>query len=292
MIVCPIDNLQLKKEDQLLSCPQCAYRAIKRRGNIYFHPDLDDTLINYNSKGLDILYKAEQEHFWFKNRKKIILNAFLKYSSKDEDIIEIGAGTGSVARMLMENGFKVAIGDIYSKGLEYAKTYGVDQRYQFDLLSSPFENHYDVIGMFDVLEHIEDEKLALKNMHKMLKVEGKIILTVPAHMWLWNRADRIAHHQRRYERKEIVDLFNNNGFEVIKANNFFISILPLLYIRTILNKDDGSLPKFDEYEQEIKMNKIINTILDITSSVENKVLERFNSNIGGSIILIAKKVMN
>ena len=48
MIVCPLANLQLKKEDHLLNCPECAYRAIKRNGNVYCHPDLDEMLINYN----------------------------------------------------------------------------------------------------------------------------------------------------------------------------------------------------------------------------------------------------
>ena len=99
--------------------------------------------------------------------------------------------------------------------------------------------------MFDVLEHIDNDSEAIRNVHKMLKPGGKAIITVPAHMWLWNKQDRIASHRKRYELDQLRRLFESSGFKVLKATAFFISLLPLLYLRTIFDKDDGVIKEND-----------------------------------------------
>ena len=119
---------------------------------------------------------------------------------------------------------------------------------------------------------------------------GKIVLTVPSHMWLWNRGDAIAGHKIRYRKKELIEKLQDNGFEIVIARYFFIFIIPLLYLRTILNKDDKSDVKNNEYSNDISINPIINSILLFVSRIENKI-NRFLPNLfGGSLFVIAKKV--
>lgn len=255
-----------------------------------FHENMNESHEDYNSKGLDNLYMQEEKHFWFIARKEFILDTVVKYIKSKDKIIEIGAGTGNIARYLQKNGYKnISVGEIHLNGLKYAQSYGMKDCYQFDLLDSPFENEFDVVCMFDVLEHIPDDNLALQNVYKMLKVDGKIILTVPSHMWLWNRDDRIAGHKIRYIKKELIQRLENNGFEVLTVRYFFIVITPLLFLRRVLNKDDGSKVKEEEYNSDISMNPMLSKILLFISRIENK-LNRFLPNwFGGSLFVIARK---
>ena len=182
----------------------------------------------------------------------------------------------------------MSVGEMHSNGLQYAQSYGIKDCYQFDLLDSPFENEFDVICMFDVLEHIPNDNEALKNIIKMLKKDGILRLTVPCHMWLWNRDDAIAGHKIRYTKKVLVDKLEYNDFEVLNARYFFMSIVPLLFLRKILNRDDGSEVKEEEYHNDISMNFISNILLFI-SRIENK-LNKFLPNwFGGSLFIVASK---
>jgi hypothetical protein len=118
---------------------------------------------------------------------------------------------------------------------------------------------------------------------------GKIMLTVPSHMWLWNRDDAIAGHKIRYTKKELVERLEKSGFEVLSVRYFFISITPLLFLRRVLNKDDGSKVRDEEYNSDISMNSTLSNILLFISRIENR-LNKFLPNLfGGSLFVIARK---
>lgn len=245
---------------------------------------------DYNSKGLDNLFAQEEKHFWFIARKEFIFQNLKKYLRLDDKVIELGAGTGNVARFLKNKGYEnISVGEMHINGLKYAESYGIKDRYLFDLLDSPFKKEFNAVCMFDVLEHISDDANALNNVHKMLKTNGKLVLTVPSHMWLWNRADAVAGHKIRYTKKNLTKLLNENGFKVNTARYFFIFILPLLLLRTIIHKDDGSEVKAEEYKKGNSMNYYLSSFLLLISRIENK-LNKFMPNlIGGSLFIIATK---
>jgi 2-polyprenyl-3-methyl-5-hydroxy-6-metoxy-1,4-benzoquinol methylase len=255
-----------------------------------FDRDIVENYSDYNAKGLDNLYAQEENNFWFIARKEYIFQTIRRFISMSEKIIEIGAGTGNVSRYLQSNGYKnISVGEMHLSGLKYAKDYGIKECYQFNLLDTPFEDEFDTVCMFDVLEHIKEDGFALQNVHKSLNKKGKIVLTVPSHMWLWNRGDAIAGHKRRYTKKELINKLKVNGFEIIKAKYFFISITPLLFLRTILNRDDKSKVKEVEFSNNIYMNSLINSVLLFISRVENKISYLLPNYIGGSLLIIAKK---
>lgn len=255
-----------------------------------FDRDIIENHADYNAKGLDNLYSQEEKHFWFIARKEFIFQNIKQFISVNEKIIEIGAGTGNVSRYLHNNNYKnISVGEMHLSGLKYAKEYGVKECYQFNLLDTPFENEFDAVCMFDVLEHIKEDALALKNVNKSLAHKGKLVLTVPSHMWLWNRGDAIAGHKTRYIKKELINKLEDNGFKILKARYFFMSITPLFFLRTILNRDDKSEVKEAEYNKDISMNPILNGVLLFISRVENKISHFFPNIFGGSLLVIAKK---
>lgn len=266
-------------------------KEFKKVNNIkIFDENIIDSHQDYNSKGLDVLYSQEEKHFWFISRKFFILQNFNKYIKKGSKIIEIGAGTGNVSRYLKENRYEnISVGEMHLSGLKYAQSYGIKDCYQFNLLDSPFENEFDVVCMFDVLEHIENDMLALKNANKILKDDGYIALTVPAHMWLWNREDKILGHKIRYTKKDLEEKIRKNNFEIVSSRYFFISIVPLLFLRKFIKRDNKSEVSQDEHNYDISINPIINIILLFISNLENKINSYLPNFFGGSIFIIAKR---
>ena len=127
-----------------------------------FDRDIRENHADYNAKGLDNLYAQEEDNFWFIARKEYIFQTIKQFISMNEKIIEIGAGTGNVSRYFQNNGYKnISVGEMHLNGLKYAKDYGVKECYQFNLLNTPFEDEFNAVFMFDVLEHIEEDDFAL-----------------------------------------------------------------------------------------------------------------------------------
>jgi 2-polyprenyl-3-methyl-5-hydroxy-6-metoxy-1,4-benzoquinol methylase len=262
-----------------------------KEGIVLFAPDIIEQHADYNAKGLDNIYAAEEKHFWFLSRKQCIISAFQQYVSTNESILEIGAGTGNVAQALQNTGYEnLAIGDIHLNGLTYAKNYGIKQCYQFDLFNSPFLEHFNVISMFDVLEHLQDDVAALNCVNKMLNANGRIILTVPAHQWLWCRDDAIAAHKRRYTLSQLQKAIEQAGFQVLYKHYFFASIVPLLLLRRVLNPDTKQPITESEYNIDININPLINKFLLKLTSLENRFASFMPNIMGGSIILVAQKL--
>lgn len=261
-------------------------------GPIYvFHQEPPGDHIDYPVEGLDNLYAAEERHFWFLTRKAFIAYNMNLMIPKDSKIIEIGAGTGNVTKHLIQAGYtNIAVGEMHASGLHYAHSYGITRLYQFDLLRAPFETEFDAVCLFDVLEHIEEEETALSNTRRMLKPEGKIVLTVPAHQWLWSREDVIAGHKRRYTRHELHTKLEQAGFEIIKSKYFFVSITPLLLLRRILNKATDQPVTKAELNTEITIHPIINAILLHLCRLENRLLRFLPSFFGGSLMIVAKRI--
>ncbi|MBV1931829.1 MAG: class I SAM-dependent methyltransferase, partial [Porticoccaceae bacterium] len=222
-----------------------------------FHDDIATNHADYKAEGLDNLHKVEEQHFWFLARKDFITTQMKKVVSMSSKIIEIGAGTGNVSRCLKRAGFSnMAVGEMHLNGLRYAQSYGIDECYQFDLLRAPFKDEFDTICIFDVLEHIDEDKDALVSIHSMLKNNGHIVLTVPSHQWLWNRDDVLAGHKKRYTRADLVKLLKESGFEIIIARYFFISIVPLLLLRKLLG-GFNIVPKKQKHIAGIWINPVL-----------------------------------
>lgn len=263
---------------------------INKDGIKIFNPETKDDHTDYNAKGLDNLYSQEEKHFWFIARKEFILKNAISYINNQSNIIEIGAGTGNVARYLQKNSYKnISVGEMHLNGLRYAQSYGIKNCYQFDLLDTPFENEFDTVCMFDVLEHLPDDDIALANTHKMLNAEGIILLTVPAHKWLWNRDDAVAGHKVRYTKKQLIQKLEKNGFEVLTARYFFIFITPLLLLRRFMNKDSGAAVEEHEYNKDISMNPFLSKALLFLTRIENKLNNYLPNWFGGSLLVVARK---
>ena len=263
----------------------------KKNSVLVFDSALEESLSTYESSHLDVLAEAEKSHFWFKNRREKICQTFKKFVPKNARILEIGAGTGFVAEKLQEFGYSIEVSDIHSNGLLYAKKRGMKKLYQFDLFNPPFEEEFDVICLFDVLEHLSDESQALQCLKQMLKPGGLIILTVPAHSWLWSRDDVIAGHYKRFTKSHLKSAFLSSGFQPVHLSYFFSAILPFLLLRRWLKKDTG-LPLSKDDVLEIKLSPLMNQLMNLLTQTEFHLGGLLPNLAGGSLLGLAQRSKN
>lgn len=275
------------KSKKMASLPRIIRPYKESRGIFIFDENLDITTSTYKSEHLNEIAKAENQHFWFLNRRDKICKIFTKHVDKSARILEIGSGTGFVAAHLQTLGYNVDVSDVATNGLAFAKNRGLKQLYQFDLFNPPFEETYDVICLFDVIEHLHEDKLGLEMVKKMLKPAGKIILTVPAHSWLWNTDDILAGHKRRYTKNQLDDLFKQCTLEPTYIKYFFIFILPFLLLRRMIKSDSkGKI----ESKANFNIPALANILFHKLTKLEFRLSALLPNIMGGSIIGIAKKL--
>ena len=289
MIVCPRCGNVLVEGEERFSCHACQYRAEKEAGIALFNPEILEDHGDYKAEGLDAVYSQERRHPWFRHRVSVIRKAFLAHVAKTEDILEVGAGTGHTARALLADGYQnFSVGEIHKNGLLYAKQYGLEKLYQFDLRSSPFREHFDVVALFDVLEHIADDALVVRNIYDMLRPGGRVILTVPAHRWLWSRIDELSSHHRRYNRKGLASLLRAAGFEVLKARYFFTALVPALLVRSFVSRNATWATV--ESESGLTVSPLGNLVLRLASGPGDFLLSPLRGFVGGSLLAVARKM--
>jgi 2-polyprenyl-3-methyl-5-hydroxy-6-metoxy-1,4-benzoquinol methylase len=263
-------------------------RKYKTKDNILiFDSDMDPSLSAYDSHLLGDLEDMESKHFWFKTRRDKITQLFQQKIEKNMRILEIGGGTGFVSQELKNQGFSIEMGDIHYNGLKYAQEKGIEKLYQFDLFNPPFRKEFDVICLFDVLEHQKEDKKALECLKRMLKPQGKIILTVPAHQWLWNRDDQINGHYRRYTKKSLAQICKDCHLKIKHVEYFFTFIVPFLYLRTFLNPATNIQIKTDE---KLKMNLPLgmNSVCTFLTKLEFRLAKLLPNGMGGSLLMMAE----
>lgn len=265
-------------------------RKYRKIDNIFiFDDDTPEQHPDYYAGGLDVHLEKEDEHFWHIVRKEFLLNRLKKHVDKKSRGIDIGAGTGNVTGYLISHGYEnLCVGELHKNGLAYARRYGSKELYQFDVLKMTFEDEFDFVCLFDLLEHIDEENAVLQNIRRMLHREGgKILLTIPAHQWLWSLYDNVTHHKRRYTKKDLKKKLEVNGFEVIEIKHFFILITPLLLIRRLFYPDRGGHYEGYKAEDAVK-NPVINKMLLALCRMENRVIDLLPNFFGGSLYAVAR----
>ncbi|MFI4851103.1 MAG: class I SAM-dependent methyltransferase [Gimesia chilikensis] len=139
-------------------------------------------------------------------------------------VLEIGCGSGALLSELSELGFHCTALEMSEQARQLATQFNVNHASVtiYEEPQSNWQEHFDYVLSFEVLEHIEDDESALREWTTWIKPGGHILLSVPAHQKMWNDADIWAGHYRRYERKQLSDLFKKVGSdpEVIESYGY------------------------------------------------------------------------
>jgi 2-polyprenyl-3-methyl-5-hydroxy-6-metoxy-1,4-benzoquinol methylase len=260
-------------------------------GFLSFAPALSRTSDGFPAGAHEYLFQAEQDHFWFRSRNKIIFWALAKYFRDAVNLLEIGCGTGYVLQGIHSvfPGVELHGSEIYNQGLQFAAQRVPEASlYQMDARHIPFRDHFDVIGAFDVLEHVEDDQSVLSEMFKAVKKRrGGIVITVPQHQFLWSVADEFSCHFRRYSQSELRSKAEKAGFRVLKMTSFMSFTLPLL-VAARAKRRHVTVKDFDPLF-EFRLPKSFNAFLYTVLTVERAVLQcGIRLPFGSSLLMVAR----
>jgi 2-polyprenyl-3-methyl-5-hydroxy-6-metoxy-1,4-benzoquinol methylase len=157
--------------------------------------------------------RLEREHWWFRGRRKVYLE-LLRAALGDYRpgrVLDIGSGCGGFLEELETLGEEVHHTDLSHHALSSSGTRSHAQPAQASATALPYASmSFDLVCLFDVLEHIEDDAAVLEEVERVLNPEGVLILSVPAHHWLWSENDRVAEHVRRYSRSGLLELLGGS----------------------------------------------------------------------------------
>lgn len=225
------------------------------------------------------LKKAEAEHFWFKIRRKWIFDKIKKHIAPPAKFLEIGCGTGNVSAFLAQKGYSVTGCEYHQEAISMA--WPGFQLVQCDANKLPFDDRsFDIAGLFDVIEHFQDDISLLAEAVRIVKDGGIIAITVPARPEAWSCFDEISLHKRRYTKEGLKKALSAAKLNPLLIEYMFMSLyLPMRYMR-VKSRDDNNL---------FKINKSFNALLKELFNLERIISKGLPLPIGTSLIAIARK---
>lgn len=245
----------------------------------------------FNPAQFSQLAELERSNFWFKARTNLIKWALIHHAPKAKSFLEVGCGTGFVMAAIRQANQQIAItgSELFSEGLEIAAARVEAANFiQADARALPYFEEFDVVGIFDVLEHIRDDEGVLNQIHKTLKKNGILILTVPQHPWLWSPADELACHVRRYTCDDLEQKLTAQGFDILRSTSFVTTLLPAMVLSRAIARHN---PPTYSASCELKISAPLNQILYACLELEGAMIRMgINFPIGGSRLVVAKKL--
>ncbi|MEM8953028.1 MAG: class I SAM-dependent methyltransferase [Verrucomicrobiota bacterium] len=244
----------------------------------------------YAVDAFDYLSERERKHFWFRERNHLLSECASTWFPNHREYLEVGCGNGCV----LEH-FSTAFPDWNLTAIEYfdegirhanrrlgtaANIVKGDAR---DL--SSFQD-LDLIGCFDVLEHIQDDILVLEQIHQALKPGGGLLITVPQHRSLWSARDDYAGHKRRYSRAKLTQKLSNVGFHVEFASSFIFFLLPLMYASRRIAPSSASKSRNREFQLPDWLNELFATPVKAERAL---IRRKISLPAGGSLLIAARK---
>lgn len=253
--------------------------------------------ISYPSEGSDTCFAIEESSFWFRHRNNCIKSIVKSFPPKNnETIFDIGGGNGFVALGLSSYGFNVALVEPGATGASNAKKRGVSDVICATTSTAQFKQRsLPAVGLFDVIEHIEDDLNFLKSVGSLIKKGGRLYVTVPSYWCLWSEDDVTAGHFRRYTVSSISNVLQLAGFQVEFSSYIFrVLPLPIFLFRTIPYKlgfpkseKNGSTMTRDHEIKSRVLGRILNVILK--SEIDN-LNKKKSMSFGGSCLIVAKSL--
>jgi SAM-dependent methyltransferase len=270
-------------------CERCGTAPLRADGFPTFAPGLADDSDGFEPGLFAELAQLEAGNFWFRSRNRLLLWALGRYFGEARSLLEIGCGTGfvlsGIARTLPH--LRLCGSEIHAAALPFAASRlpGVELM-QMDARAVPFVDEFDVVGAFDVIEHVEDDAGVLRQMFQAAAPGGGVLLTVPQHPGLWSEFDRRSRHVRRYRAGELRTKLRAAGFTVLRVTSFVSLLLPLLLASRRRPRGAEQFDPLADLRVGAWSNALLERILDA-----ERVLIRAGLSLpaGGSLLAVGRK---
>ena len=190
----------------------------------------------------DRMAELDERHWWYRARRDVLRELIRRRIELPAQarILEVGCGTGHNFQMLRDFGRLDAI-EVDGEAREIAS-----RRLGHAVMDAPLPGlagvparSYDLIAMLDVLEHVDDDRAALKALAERLRPGGRLLITVPAHPWMWSAHDEVNHHRRRYTRRSLKAAVRDAGLKLEMLAWFNSLLFPLAAAARVAGRITG-----------------------------------------------------
>lgn len=230
---------------------------------------------------------VEREHWWFQGRRRVVasvLRRHLGIAPGGRKILDVGSGTGEMLDMLRDFGDVRGL-DMSPKAVSYCRArFGDDVDVRLGRVPEDL-SPADVVTAFDVIEHLDDDAGALREIHAVLPPGGHFICTVPAFEFLWSGHDVVNHHKRRYTRRTLRRRLRTAGFEVDRISYFNTLFFPLVVGVRLVRRRTSAPPVSDITLPSPRVNSILMRMF----ASERWLLNRVNLPVGVSLVAVCHK---
>lgn len=237
----------------------------------------------------EALADVEANSFWFAGRNRVVLWALTTWFADAQSLLEVGCGTGYVLSAIAEAlpALELSAVDLHEEGLAHARRRVPRAHFeQADARSLPFTGEFDVVGAFDVVEHVDDDVAVLASLRAAVRPGGGVLVTVPQHPFLWSDFDDASQHVRRYERGELEAKVRAAGLDVVVSTSFVSLLLPFMALSRGLPRRKG--PR--TIAGELRNPKMVEVALGAISRLELELLKRHaRFSFGGSRLVVARR---
>ena len=232
--------------------------------------------------------ELDQRHWWYRARREVLADLIRRYAMPPAHarILEIGCGTGHNLEMLGR------FGDVDAVELDDEARAVAERRLGRTILSAPLpelagvaDRSYDLIATLDVIEHIDDDRAALGTIAGKLRPGGKLVMTVPAHQWMWSAHDVVNHHKRRYSKLALKRLVEASPLKLDRIGYFNSFLFPLAvaerFSSRLRGKDDA----------DVKLpSRPLNAALEAVFRAERHLVGRLPLTPGVSLFAVASAI--
>lgn len=252
-----------------------------------------DVSNTFPDSGVEVFDSVDETSFWFDHRNQVI-EQFLRRYSQGGSILEVGSGSGVVAAHLASRGWVVASVEPIEGGAIRAAQRGVTVSICGDLSSLCLPSGcVPNIGLFDVIEHLETPGSLLEMCREALSKDGCLLVTVPAHQWLWNDFDEWNGHFRRYSINTARKELTTAGFDVVAASYFFLPLVVPAGLSRVVASPFRRPKTRSEIEDSVSAGLapkglLVDRMLRIVHRFELAALRKTGLPTGTSIVLVAK----
>src|SRR2546425_5336271 len=239
-----------------------------------------------------ILREVEGKHWWYLGRRRIMA-AFVgrialrlrRHNDAAPRILDVGCGTGGNLEMLSEFGAVEGV-DVSDEAVEFCRARGVAPVTQAVAEELPYDDEsFDLVTGFDVIEHLDDDVAGLREMRRVLRPGGRVMLIVPAFMWLWGVQDDVSHHRRRYRLPELRQAVELAGLHIERASYANITVFGPTPLGRVFMRLTGLRPASESNINIAALNGLLGRIL----GSESWGLQRMNFPFGVSIVCVARR---
>lgn len=226
-------------------------------------------------------------HWWYRARRRILEQVIRRFVRPPADarVLEIGCGTGHNLAMLGQFGRLEAVElDDQARALAEQRLGRPIVDEALPGLATTLRGPYDLIALLDVLEHVDDDRMALTSILGMLSPGGALLLTVPANPWMWTAHDAVHHHHRRYRKADLVARVTAAGYRIEMLSFFNTMLFPLIAAVRLA----GKVTKRQESDDQLP-SPMINRALDGVFGLESGLVGRVPMPFGVSLVAVLRR---